>query len=130
MIKQGLVKTSETLETFVTLQKSIENEKERRHELLMILETYIQKKGDYSLKKEELRALSIDEAKNQQKLSEYEEELETILADGDIHSYKKVGNQIATCEMEKNKLVLRKEKIDKEMEVMDREVVGMTSRIK
>lgn len=45
LLKQGLVKTSETTKTFVSLLKSTETEKERRHELLSLLETCIRKRA-------------------------------------------------------------------------------------
>lgn len=53
-----------------------------------------------------------------------------ILADGDIESYKKIGNLIGQCELDRAKLTHRKEKLQKQMEIMDRQVVGMASKIK
>ena len=47
LLKQGLVKTSETTKTFVGLLRATENEKERRHELLGLLEACIKKRGEY-----------------------------------------------------------------------------------
>jgi hypothetical protein len=44
LLKQGLVKTSETAKTFVNLLRATENEKERRHELLSLLEACIRKR--------------------------------------------------------------------------------------
>lgn len=68
-------------------------------------------------------------AKNEQEHTQHEEELETILSDGDIESYKKIGNYISKCETEKVRLVNLKNKIQKDLDIMDREVVGMANRI-
>jgi hypothetical protein len=97
-LREGLLKTSETSKTFSNLLSSTENEKERRYELLSILETCIRRRGEYEQKKEELRHLAYDESRNEQELMQYEEELETILTDGDIENYKQIGQAIGKCE--------------------------------
>jgi hypothetical protein len=50
-LREGLLKTSETSKTFSNLLSSTENEKERRYELLSILETCIRRRGEYEQKK-------------------------------------------------------------------------------
>lgn len=52
-----------------------------------------------------------------------------ILSDGDIDGYKQIGNSISKCENEKSRLHHMKEKIEKDLEIMDREVVGLATRI-
>jgi len=68
-------------------------------------------------------------AKNEQEHTHHEEELETILSDGDIESYKRIGNSISKCENEKVRLASMKDKIEKDLDIMDREVVGMANKI-
>ena len=46
MIKQGLAKTSETSRTFAHILKATESEKERRKELLNLLESCSRLKND------------------------------------------------------------------------------------
>lgn len=46
LIKQGLLKTNETSRTFANILKATENEKERRKELLNLLETCSKLKND------------------------------------------------------------------------------------
>ena len=67
--------------------------------------------------------------KNEQELGQFEEELEGILSDGDINAYKSIGKSISFCEEEKCRLLRMKERLEKEMESMDREVVGLANRI-
>lgn len=52
LLKQGLVKTSQTTKTFINLLRSTENEKERRCQLLSLLETCIRKRGEYEQKRQ------------------------------------------------------------------------------
>jgi hypothetical protein len=66
-----LVKTSETAKTFVSLLRSTENEKERRHELLGLLEACIKKRGDYEQKREEMRSIQFEESRNEQELTRF-----------------------------------------------------------
>lgn len=96
---------------------------------MSLLETCIKKRGDYDHKKEELRNLMVHIAKNEQEHTHHEEELETILSDGDIESYKRIGNSISKCENEKVRLASMKDKIEKDLDIMDREVVGMANKI-
>jgi thiamine phosphate synthase YjbQ (UPF0047 family) len=120
LIKQGLIKTNETSQTFATVLRAIENEKERRQELLTLLENCIRKRGDYEHKKEEFRNVMVQITKNEQEHTHHEEELEAILSDGDIESYKRIGNSISKCEGDRVKLVGLKEKLEQDMEVMDK----------
>lgn len=46
--------------------RATENEKERRHELLSLLEAVISKRVDYEHKKEDLRNLMVQMTKNEQ----------------------------------------------------------------
>lgn len=52
-----------------------------------------------------------------------------ILSDGDIEGYKQIGNSISKCDSEKNRLHHLKERIEKDLENMDREVVGLATRV-
>lgn len=72
LLKQGLVKTSETTKTFVNLLRATENEKERRHELLSLLEACIRKRVEYEQKREEMRTIVFEESRNEQELTQHE----------------------------------------------------------
>lgn len=100
LIKQGLMKTNETSRTFANILKATENEKERRKELLNLLETCSRLKVDEEQKKEILRNLNIEAAKKTQQKSHIEEELEDVMTDGDLESYKKVGSALTKCDNE------------------------------
>lgn len=62
-------------------------------------------------------------------MTQFEEDLEGVLTDGDLEGYKKIGNAIGKCEEEKERLNQMKELIEKQMESMDREVVSLANRI-
>jgi uncharacterized protein YeeX (DUF496 family) len=53
-----------------------------------------------------------------------------VLTDGDLDGYKKIGGAIGKCESEKNRLNQVRELLEKQMEAMDREVLGIANRIK
>jgi thiamine phosphate synthase YjbQ (UPF0047 family) len=105
LIKQGLVKTNETAQTFATVLGAIENEKERRQELLALLESCIRKRGDYEHRREDFRNLMVQITKNEQENTHHQEELEAVLSDGDIESYRQIGNSILRCEDENARLL-------------------------
>lgn len=52
------------------------------------------------------------------------------MTDGDIENYKQIGQAIGQCEKEKTRLNMLKEKIEKEMEHMDREVIALANKVK
>lgn len=58
--------------------------------------------------------------KNEQEHTQHEEELETILSDGDIQSYKKIGASISKCETQRSRLQKMKEKIENDLQIMDK----------
>lgn len=98
LLKQGLVKTSDTAKTFVNLLRATENEKERRHELLSLLEACIRKRVEYEQKREEMRAIVFEESRNEQEFTQHEEDLEAVLTDGDLDGYRKIGSAMGKCE--------------------------------
>lgn len=81
----------------IFLFRATENEKDRRHELLGLLEACIRKRGEYEQKREEMRSIQFEETRNEQSLLQYEEDLEAVLTDGDLEGYKKIGGAIGKC---------------------------------
>lgn len=75
MIKQGLAKTSETSRTFAHILKATESEKERRKELLNLLENCSRLKNEEEQKKEMVRNLTVETAKKAQQKNHIEDEL-------------------------------------------------------
>ena len=62
-------------------------------------------------------------------MTQYEEDLEAVLTDGDLDGYKKIGSSIGKCEEEKARLTHVRELLEKQMESMDRDVVSIANRI-
>ena len=62
-------------------------------------------------------------------MTQFEEDLEAVLTDGDLDGYKKIGNAIGKCEEQKARLTHVKELLQKQMQSMDREVVNIANRI-
>ena len=62
-----------------------------------MLEACIRKRGEYQRKREEIRNVQFEESRNEQQLTQYEEDLEAVLTDGDLDGYKKVGMAIGRC---------------------------------
>ena len=94
-----------------------------------LLEACIRKRGEYEQKREEMRKLQFDESRNEQELTQYEEDLEAVLTDGDLDGYKKIGQAISKCENEKSVLCQQREALGREMEMMDGEVLELANRI-
>lgn len=76
-----------------------------------------------------MRNIQFDESRNEQEMTQFEEDLEAVLTDGDLDGYKKIGNALGRCEQEKERLNQLKELIEKQMDSMDREVVSIANRI-
>ena len=51
-----------------------------------------------------MRNIQFEESRNEQELTQYEDDLEAVLTDGDLDGYKKLGSAIGKCESEKNRL--------------------------
>lgn len=77
-----------------------------------------------------MRSIAFEESRIEQELNQYEDELETVLTDGDIDNYKQIGQAIGHCEKEKTRLMLLKEKVEKDMEHMDKEVISLANQVK
>lgn len=120
MIKQGLAKTSETSRTFAHILKATESEKERRKELLNLLESCSRLKNDEEQKKEMVRNLTVETAKKAQQKSHIEDELENVMTDGDLESYKKVGSALTKCDNEIERLASTKLNLEMEIESINR----------
>lgn len=67
-----------------------------------------------------MRTIIFEESRNEQELTQHEEDLEAVLTDGDLDGYRKIGNAIGKCETEKHRLLQSKEILEKQMESMDR----------
>lgn len=70
-----------------------------------------------------------EQSRNEQELTQHQEDLEAVLTDGDLDGYRKIGNAIGKCENEKQRLVQARELLEKQMESMDREVLSLANRI-
>lgn len=81
------------------------------------------------MKREEMRNIQFEESRNGQELTQFQEDLQAILTDGDLDGYKKIGNAIGKCEHEKIRLFQVRQLLEKQMESMDREVLSLANRI-
>ena len=62
-------------------------------------------------------------------MSQFEEDLEGVLTDGDLDGYKKIGLAMGKCETERVRLHQMKQVLEKQMESMDRQVFNIANRI-
>jgi hypothetical protein len=44
-----------------------------------------------------MRAIVFEESRNEQELTQHEEDLEAVLTDGDLDGYRKIGNAMGKC---------------------------------
>lgn len=96
---------------------------------MRLLEACIRKRGEYEQKREEMRNIQFEESRNEQEMTQFEEDLEAILTDGDLEGYKKLGVAIGRCEGERGRLGQVREVLERQMEMMDREVLSLGNRI-
>ncbi|KAL4446655.1 hypothetical protein ABPG74_005593 [Tetrahymena malaccensis] len=129
-IRQGLKKTSDTIDTFANILRAIENEKERRKELLRMLENCQKLKDEEEHKNELIREIELEITKKKQQKSHLEEDLENILGDADLEQYKKLGNLLKQHEHGLQQLYNSQNNIIGETNTIQKEFLRQMDQIK
>ncbi|KAM3134224.1 hypothetical protein pb186bvf_013644 [Paramecium bursaria] len=129
-IRTGLNKTNETISTFRAILVAIQNEKERRRELLNILESCARMRLEEDNKTEQLRNLELEITKKTQQKKNLEEDLDGVLGDADLNTFKKTQQLMNDYDIEIGHLNQQKRKIIKELEDINSDVIGQIARIK
>lgn len=122
-IRTGMYKTAETIQQFRSIIKAIQNEKERRRELLNILESCARLRQEEDLKTEHLRNAELEISKKNQQKRNMEEDLDGVLGDADLNTFKKIESILHDYDVELSHLGSQKRKIVKEIEDINQDVV-------
>ncbi|CAD8200004.1 unnamed protein product [Paramecium pentaurelia] len=129
-IRAGLEKTGSTIQQFKNMILAIQNEKERRRELLQILENCARLRQEEDMKTEQLRNIELEINKKLQQKRNLEEDLDGVLGDADLNTFKKIESLLHDYDQELVHLNNQKRKIMKEIEEINQSVINLLARIK
>ncbi|CAD8179107.1 unnamed protein product [Paramecium pentaurelia] len=129
-IRAGLEKTGSTIQQFKNMILAIQNEKERRRELLQILENCARLRQEEDMKTEQLRNIELEINKKLQQKRNLEEDLDGVLGDADLNTFKKIESLLHDFDQELVHLNNQKRKIIKEIEEINQSVINLLARIK
>ncbi|CAD8195885.1 unnamed protein product [Paramecium octaurelia] len=129
-IRAGLEKTGSTIQQFKNMILAIQNEKERRRELLQILENCARLRQEEDMKTEQLRNIELEINKKLQQKRNLEEDLDGVLGDADLNTFKKIESLLHDFDQELGHLNNQKRKIMKEIEEINQSVISLLARIK
>ncbi|CAD8121779.1 unnamed protein product [Paramecium sonneborni] len=129
-IRSGLEKTGSTIQQFKNMILAIQNEKERRRELLQILENCARLRQEEDMKTEQLRNIELEINKKLQQKRNLEEDLDGVLGDADLNTFKKIESLLHDYDQELVHLNNQKRKIIKEIEEINQSVINLLARIK
>ncbi|KRX02704.1 hypothetical protein PPERSA_01821 [Pseudocohnilembus persalinus] len=129
-IRLGLQKTNETINTFDNILRASENEKERRAELITILEDCQKLKDLEERKIEDQRKIEFDIQKKQNQKKNMEEDLENIISDVDLDQYKKLGALLKQRETELRQVLSQSQRVQQEVKELQSEAVKKMDIIK
>ncbi|CAD8111506.1 unnamed protein product [Paramecium sonneborni] len=129
-IRAGLEKTGTTIQQFKNMILAIQNEKERRRELLQILENCARLRQEEDMKTEQLRNIELEINKKVQQKRNLEEDLDGVLGDADLNTFKKIESLLHDYDQELVHLNNQKRKIIKEIEEINQSVINLLARIK
>ncbi|CAD8202460.1 unnamed protein product [Paramecium octaurelia] len=129
-IRAGLEKTGSTIQQFKNMILAIQNEKERRRELLQILENCARLRQEEDMKTEQLRNIELEINKKLQQKRNLEEDLDGVLGDADLNTFKKIESLLHDYDQELAHLNNQKRKIMKEIEEINQSVINLLARIK
>jgi hypothetical protein len=82
---------------------------------LNILESCAKYKHEQEEKKDYLRNINVEITKTNQRKEQIEDELDTIMTDGDLESYKKIGQAMSKCETDIERLTSQKKSLESEI---------------